>query len=175
MNITQSNADASVSTTRIRVRAQNTPSFCCHCNGLQSFCTCWPLTPGAKNPVSSTQLPLTGHSVLLGPSSVNPRDGCASMRIPVDREFVKRSVWRRHPFSTSSKSLKIPFLILFDAHFVLYAITKCCGLRVLGWLLEKATTSKYARTTNLKDKKGRNISADSLAQVKIQKPLSHGL
>ncbi len=35
-----------------------------------------PLTSDINKAFSSTQLPLTGYFVFLGPFSVNPRDGC---------------------------------------------------------------------------------------------------
>lgn len=38
------------------------------------------------------QLPLPAYFPDLGPFSVNPDDGCAIVKIPVDQQFVKYSV-----------------------------------------------------------------------------------
>lgn len=85
-----------------------------------------------------------------GPSFVNPRDGCASAKIPVDQQFVKRSDLRprlapNNHLHQSPKSLQPPFLRLPDSHFelqqVIFArlyVTKCCEpwdhSHVIGWL-----------------------------------------
>lgn len=127
-------------------------SFCClsPVSNQSAHADLWPLASRRHFP--PTQLPLTGYSLLFGPSFVNPRDGCASAKIPVDQQFVKRSDLRPRPapnnhLHQSPKSLQPPCLRLPDSHFelqqVVFArlyVTKCCELRALGsqscdWLI----------------------------------------
>lgn len=62
----------------------------------------------------------------LGPSSVNPQDGCDVMKIPVDlQQFTKYSeklIWYQQPCSPHSKSRKSQFLHHFDAPFELQQV-----------------------------------------------------
>ncbi len=75
-----------------------------------------PLTSDINKAFSSTQLPLTGYFLFFRPFSVNPRDGCVCVEIPVDQQFLKYSdqpVWHQQPFHVQSlKSSFFPVLML---------------------------------------------------------------
>ena len=47
-----------------------------------------------------TELPLTGYFLFFGPFSVNPRRLC--LKIPVDQQFLKYSVWYQQPCHVQS-------------------------------------------------------------------------